>query len=206
VKITNYTDLRRKLLVLIDGDEAGGSIANSTLDLLIALGESRVYAGDDGVCGLRAASMESALSLPVTNNAATLPADCLELIRVQAGDTALDYLPETDVMRLLRQGGSGDVRFYTQQGNALVFYPEAAGTVTGRYYARPVDLKDALHATFAKYPECFLFAALAESAPFLGEDDRLPMWKQLWASWMRQAQTSERNRATAGSRLTIRNR
>ena len=53
----------RRALRFIDGDDANGSIKQDTLDLLIALGESRVYLGDESVPGLRASDMAADLSL-----------------------------------------------------------------------------------------------------------------------------------------------
>lgn len=206
MQFANYTDFRNAVLRMIDGDDSLGSIKTDTLDLLIGMGEERVYHGDGDVPGLRTGDMEAALSLPVTANAATLPTDCLELVRVQfAGQVPLDYLPTQEVADRLRHGG-GTPRFYTEQGRTLTFYPAASGTVEGRYYQRPTDIKLGLSAVFVRYPALFLYAALAESAPFIGEDDRLPMWKSQWAGWMRTAQTAERNRATAGSRLRMRSR
>lgn len=208
MQFANYTEYRAAVLRMIDGDDSGGSIKSDTLDLLIALGESRVYMGDEAVSGLRASDMEAALSLAITANEATLPTDCLALSRVQfSGEKPLDYLPEDDLLRRLDAGGGGSARFYTQQGRKLVFYPSASGTVAGRYYKRPADLKTGgLHATFNRYPECFLFGALAESAPFIGEDERLPMWKALFGSWMRRAAANEQHGVAAGSRLTVRSR
>lgn len=205
----NYSDFRTSVLKMIDGDDSGaGSIAQSTLDLLIALGESRVYHGDESTPGLRCADMETSLSLPVTANAVTLPANCLELIRVQfSGEKPLDYMTEDTLLRMLdNSAGGSPVRHYTRQGRTLTFYPEAAGTLGGRYYARPADIAAGLHATFNRYPECFLFGALAEAAPFIGEDSRLPMWKQLFAGWLASARRTERIQASSGSRLTVKAR
>lgn len=209
MQFTNYADFRAAVLKFIDGDDVGsGSIATDTLDLLIALGESRVYHGDDETPGLRTRDMEAALSVAVTDNAAALPADCLELVRVQFdGESPLDYISEDQALRQIDMGASGTVRAYTQQGNNLIFLPEATGTVGGRYFQRPADIKTGgLHATFNRYPEAFLFGALAEAAPFIGEDARLPLWKKLWLGWMHSAHRSERNRATSGGRLTVKAR
>lgn len=210
MQFANYSDFRTAVLKMIDGDDVNSQAINQdTLDLLIGLGESRVYYGD-GEAGLRAADMEATLALTVTANVATLPADCLALSRVQfTGEKPLDYLPEDDLLRRLDAGGGGASRFYTQQGRTLVFYPVATGTVGGRYYKRPADLNThvgALHATFNRYPELFLFGALAESAPFLGEDERLPMWKSLFGTWMRRAKLAERFGVADGARLTVKAR
>lgn len=207
MQFANYTEYRAAVLKMIDGDDAAGSIKQDTLDLLIALGESRVYMGDGDVPGLRSSDMSAALSLAVTSNEATLPSDCLELARVQfAGEPPLDYVSEDDLLRHLDAGGGGTPRYYTQQGRKLLFFPQASGTVVGRYYQRPADIAGGLHATFNRYPECFLFAALAEAAPFIGEDARIPMWKELWAGWMRRAARNERWQAPMGSRLTVKAR
>lgn len=208
MQFANYTDFRVAVLKLIDGDDANaGALNQDTLDLLIALGESRVYQGDAAVSGLRVSDMETALSLPVTSNTVTLPANCLQLKRVWfSGEQPLEYIGEDEILRMQDIGGSGPTRRYAQQGRTLTFYPAASGTLLGRYYAKPADIASGLHATFNRYPECYLFGALAESAPFLGEDERLPMWRALWASWMETAARNERNLAQNASRLRARAR
>jgi hypothetical protein len=52
----------------------------------------------------------------VASNLAPLPADCLEVIRVQvAGEYPVDYVAEEGLLRSLKQGGSGgSARQYTQ--------------------------------------------------------------------------------------------
>jgi len=208
MEFSNYTDFRVAVLKFIDGDDANaGALNQDTLDLLIALGESRVYQGDAGVSGLRVSDMEAALSLPVTANAVTLPTDCLQLKRVWFdGECPLEYASEDEAIRWQDAGGGGPSRRYTQQGRTLTFYPAASGTLLGRYYAKPADIAGGLHATFNRYPECYLFGALAESAPFIGEDERIPMWRALWASWMDAAGRNERNLAPNASRLRVRPR
>jgi hypothetical protein len=208
MQFANYTDYRVAVLKFIDGDDANsGALDQDTLDLLIALGESRVYQGDTGVAGLRVSDMEQPLSLAITSNAATLPADCLALKRVQfAGEKPLDYMSEDQLERYLTVGGGGPSRHYTQKGRTLIFYPTATGTVGGRYYAKPADISAGLHATFNRYPEVYLFGALAEAAPFIGEDSRIPMWKAMWSGWMESAARNERLLAPDGSRLTQKSR
>lgn len=206
MQFANYPEFRIAVLKMIDGDEVGTSFSLETLDLLIALGETRVYLGDQSVQGLRTRDMDAALSLTVTANAAPLPTDCLELKRVQfSGEKPVDYISQDEILRRIDCGGGGASRYYSQQGNALIFYPEASGTVGGRYYQRLPDIKTGgLHATFNRYPEVFLYAALAESAPFLGEDARLPLWKTIWGSSMNSANATERNLAERGGRLVQR--
>lgn len=207
MNFANYADFRSAVIRMIDGDDVSTSLHTDTIDLLIALGESRVYHGDDAVSGLRTRDMEAPLSLAVTGNTATLPTDCIEIKRVQfSGEPPLEYLPPDDLLTRLENGGGGQPRYYTLVGSTLTFYPAASGTVSGRYFARLFDIKTGTNALFNRYPECFLFAALAEAAPFIGEDARLPMWKALWAGWMNSASRTERLQASAGSPLTARTR
>jgi hypothetical protein len=217
MQFANYTDFRNAVIKMIDGDDVGsGSLSTATLDLLISLGDQAVYNGTTGPAGealpgLRCGDMETALSLTVTGNSATLPTDCLELKRVQqTGQYPMDYVAEEGLLRYIKAGGgSGSARQYTQQGRNLVFFPALSDgdTVQGRYYQQFADVSQGtLNAAFNRYPDVWLYAALAESAPFLGEDARLPLWKSLYKGRLMAALATERNREQYGSRLAVRAR
>jgi hypothetical protein len=217
MQFATYTDLRTSVLKMIDGDDVGsGSISSATLDLLIGLGEQGIWYGTTGPQGeelppLRCADMEAPLSLTTTANTATLPDDCIELIRVQqAGEYPMDFAGEEGVLRLIKGGGgTGAARQFARQGRKLLFFPPLAdgSTVAGRYYQKPADVSTGtLHATFNRYPDLWLYAAVAESAPFIGEDGRIPLWKSLYKGRLLAANRNERNRTPSGSRLAVRNR
>lgn len=212
MQFASYADFRTAVLKMIDGDNVNSqALQQDTLDLLIAMGEQAVYIGSDGGRGepvppLRVSDMEAPLSITVTGNLAPLPADCLALKRVQLdGEYPMDYAAEEGILRLLKIGGSGSARKFTQQGSSLLFFPSLsdATTVTGRYFKRAPDISTGtLSDAFNRYPDVWLYAALAESAPFIGEDARLPMWKTLYASRVRAAMCSDSAQANTGSRLT----
>lgn len=205
MQFSNYAEFRTAVLKMIDGDDVDTTFSIQTLDLLIALGESRVYAGSMGRSGLRASTMRAALTGSTTANAVALPSDCLALEIVWFDpEKPLEAVSESDLRGRSRWNHGGEARQYAQSGSSIIFAPDQADgqAIGGRYYQRPADIKGGLHATFNRYPEVFLFGALAESAPFLGEDDRIPMWKGLFLEWLDSANSTERNRAYAGSRLT----
>lgn len=216
MQFTNYTDFRTAVIRMIDGDDVGsGSLSTQTVDLLISLGDQAVYNGMSGPAGemlpgLRCGDMETDLSLTIAGNTATLPTDCLELKRVQvAGEYPMDYVAEEGMLRLQKVGGSGSARQYAQQGRELTFFPELAdgATVGGRYYRKFADVSlGALNAAFNRYPDLWLYAALSESAPFIGEDARLSLWKAQYKGRLGAALAVERNRAHSGSRMTVRAR
>jgi hypothetical protein len=210
MQFSNYADFRTAVLKMIDGDEVSTTFSIDTLDLLIALGESRVYNGIEaapgvmGIGGLRASTMQQALTGTVSANAVAIPDRCLDLEIVWFDPTKpLDAMSESDLRAKDRRGG--DVREYAQAGESLIFSPAASdgAAIGGRFYARPADIKTGgLNATFNRYPEVFMFGALMEAAPFLGEDARIPVWEKLFRSWLTSANRTERTRVAAGSRLT----
>lgn len=206
MQFSNYADFRTAVLKMIDGDDVSTTFSIDTLDLLIALGESRVYEGVPGRSGLRASTMQQPLTGSVTSNAVTLPDRCLALEIVWFDPAKpLEVVSETELRSKAQWNHGGDVRQCAQSGETLIFGPDAANgaAIGGRFYQRPADIKTSgLNSTFNRYPELFLFGALAESAPFLGEDARIPMWEAMFVRWLDAANNIERNRIYAGSRLT----
>lgn len=205
MQFANYPEFRLAVLKMIDGDDVSTSFSLETLDLLIGLGETRVYQGVPGQEGLRASSMQTALTGSTASNAVPLPADCLALEIVWFDPAKpLEVVSENELRDKAQWNHGGDVRQCAQAGDTLIFGPDAADgqAIGGRYYKRLADIKLGLNSTFNRYPEVFLFGALAESAPFLGEDGRIPMWEAMFVRWLGQANSIERNRAFEGSRLT----
>lgn len=207
MQFANYTDFRSSVLRLIDGDSVNStSFSIETLDMLIALGESRVYNGDAMTPGLRASTMIQPLAVMATNNLAPLPADLLELKEV-AASRPLEIIPLPEVRRFIEGGAGGQSAYAAQDGDSLTFWPQVDGAVSGSYYARPEMLKTVVWAnatTFARYPELFLFACLYECAMFIGEDGGL--WEKRYREQADGANKAERWRVYSGSPLRQRSR
>lgn len=204
MQFTNYPDFRIKALKLIDGDDVGTSFSVESLDLMIGMAESRVYRD------LRASTMLEPLSQAVTANVASLPSDLIELKEAYfSGERPLEIVPLDRLRRLVEESvGAGVARYAAQDGDTLMFWPAATGTVLGKYYKRPTAMADetvwANQTTVARYPELFLYAALCESAPFIGEDARIPIWETKYAQALDAAQHDERVRVYGGGRLRMR--
>lgn len=210
MQFADYNAFRADVQRLIEGDDNASSFSVNTLDLLIGLGEYKVHHGDAVTPGLRASTMLRDLSVAVASNEAALPSDMLELKEVRfSGEKPLEIVPLDRLRRLQEDYASAGstVRYCAQDGDSLVFWPEASGTVVGSYYAEPEALESITWAnatTFARYPALYIFAALAESAPFIGEDARLPMWEAKYRSLADGANHSERMRVYGGGRLRTR--
>ena len=207
----NYNAFRVAVQNLFEGDDSASNTFNvNTLDMLIGLGEYRVYHGDNITAGLRASTMVKPLSQAVTANAATLPADLLELKEVYfSGERPLEILPLDRLREHEAIGGGGDARLCAQDGDTLRFYPAATGTVIGRYYALPASLETVSWAqatTFARYPALYLYAALFEGAVFLGMTDKIAMWEGKYRQLAEGANHAERMRVYGGGPLRVRTR
>lgn len=212
MQFTDYNAFRVSLQWLIEGDELTDTFSVNTLDLIVGLAEGRVYHGDRQTPGLRASSMLKPLSVAVSGNSAALPSDLLELKEIRfAGEAPLELIP-LDRLRTLVEAGStfSTTAYAAQDGDSLVFWPEASGTLTGSYYARPTSIVTvspwADATTFARYPELFTYACLFEAALFLGMESKMPIWEARYRQLADGANHSERMRTHNGSILRTRAR
>ena len=57
---------------------------------------------------------------------------------------------------------------------------------------------------FTRFPDLWIYAALSESGPYIGERERLPEWKERYAQIAGAANEFEKRRARSGSKLQTR--
>lgn len=203
MQFSNYAAFRTAVLQVIDGDDISqSSISAGVLDLIIGAGEQRLYRD------VRSSTQDTSLSLTVAaDGTAPLPTDCIELKSVYfATFPALTYAPYETLQTLIQLGGtSGPPKRYTLQGDTIIFYPaQSGGTVTGRYVRRFPDIRTALNALFNRHPDLFMYAALAESSPYIGEQARLGEWEKRYLTIASSVNDDEKRRGTRGSKLQTR--
>jgi hypothetical protein len=205
VQFASYAAFRTAVQTLLDGDDISQSdLSVNTLDLIIGAGEIRIYRD------LRSSTQDTALSLTITSGVASMPSDFLELkgAPYMATYSAAKYAPWEEVQNNIQiaQSTANRTFLYSFQGDDMIFYPTPIDgtTVTGRYYKRFNDISTALNALFNRHPDIFIYAALAESAPFLGEKERLQVWEQKYTMLVQAANEQERRRITRGSKLQAR--
>lgn len=203
MNFASYVDFRNQVGTLLDGDDISQSdLSVQVLDLIIGAGEVRIYRD------IRSSTQDTALSITAANNSAPLPADYLELkgAPLTPKFRAATYGPWEVVQNYLQTGCnlSGQVTFYSFEGDNMIFYPSQTGTITGRYYKRFADISTGLNALFNRHPDLFIYSALSESAPFLGELTRLPVWQEKYSELAQSANEQERRRITRGSKLQTR--
>src|ERR1700690_3401774 len=203
---SSYADFRTKVQILIDGDDISQSdLSVATLDLIISAGEARLYRD------IRSSTQDTALSLTVASNSVALPSDFIELKGAPYLSTfaVATYAPWEAIQNMLQLSTGytlGGLVRYSFQSDTMIFFPiqNDGVTVTGQYYKRFADLSTGLNALFNRHPDLFLYAALAESAPFLGEMTRLPIWEGKYKELVESANETERRRYTRRGKLSTR--
>lgn len=204
MNFASYSDFREKVRILIEGDEIGETFSTTTLDLIIGLAEQRIYRE------LRPTTTHTSVALTtVASNLLALPSDCMALDKVVIGGKQVEVVDLWRLDALNESSASADrTVFCARQGENLTFFPAVADStsITLYYYARPADISAGINTTVSRYPEVFLYGSVAESAPFLGEDERVGLWEQKYAQAMREALADNRWRAYDGSPIRVRTR
>ena len=205
MQFSNYADFRNSVQVMLDGDDISTSdLSVDTLDLIIGSGEQRIYRD------LRSSTQDAVFSQTTSANAVSLPSDFIEMRGAPyvVGAGVAEYLPWEVMQNQINVEGdtNSSPYYYSFQGDSMIFYPVLADgvTISGRYYKRFNDISTGLNALFTRHPDVFLYAALAESAPFVGETERLPVWEQKYTSLIAAANEQERRRNTRGGKLQTR--
>lgn len=124
----------------------------------------------------------------------------VETISLESLETLKSAWPdETGAPRYMSLvGGETPLRFWPT--------PDAAYTVELTYQARlePLGADEATNWVLSDHPDVYLYGALAQSAPFLGEDARLATWSALYGAAlddMIEAEAARRgSQATPGFR------
>jgi len=180
----------------------------SYLDTFIDLAESR-HARD-----LRLREMES-VDVSITTVAGTqsydLPTGYLEMRYAtwQSNPyTFLAYMSPPDFFRVYNAGvGSGSPGYYTIVGSKIYLgkRPDAANVLELGFFKRPTALSSSntSYDILTYFPDLYLYASLAESEPFLMNDERLPVWAGLYKEGVNSANNSASQGRTSGAPLNM---
>jgi len=180
----------------------------SYLDTFIDLAEAR-HARD-----LRVREMES-VDTSITTVAGTqsydLPTGYLEMRYVtwQSNPyTFLAYMTPPDFFRVYNAGeGSGSPSYYTIVGSKIYLgkQPDAANVLELGFFKRPTALSSSntTNDILTYFPDLYLYASLAESEPFLMNDERLPVWAGLYKEGIKTANESAQRGRTSSAPLQM---
>lgn len=182
---------------------------------LIRLCESRINYGS-GEPGdplysppLRMRAMETRATTTFTSAYVTLPADFLELRAIEVNGVPLGYMTPPHFGDIAEAQQAGVPRFYTIIGRELRLGPaptvEKPLTAELFYYAKVPALSDANPTNWLleASPSAYLYGALVEAAPYIGDDQRMALWFSLFAAALKGLQGAERRAAHGGAPLVM---
>jgi hypothetical protein len=154
--------------------------------------------------------MESALNVSIASSVATVPTDYLGLKYAYVNGSPSSKLDRASLNqcygRYPRGGDTGRPVLIARDAGNFVFgpAPDSNYTIKGTYYAKPVLLRSfaadaAAHWMIINAPDVIIYGALLQSAPFLRNESRLPMWQQMYSLSLESYRRMNRDEDVSGS-------
>jgi hypothetical protein len=171
---------------------------------LVMLGEKRIFRE------VRTRDMESALSVTIASGVAALPADFVELKHAYIDGTpirTLEIRPADWIYKkFTTRSSDSKPNTVAVEGSNLIFgpYPDSAYTVKGIYYKRLTAVSSSANALFTKNPDLYLWAALAEAAPYLKNDARALVWVAKYDAAIKAINEEDKRSVNHGGQLSMR--
>ena len=177
---------------------------SSYVDDFVALGESRIYSD------LRIRQMETTTGSTISSGVISVPSNYVEMkdarisslspnvkLERKSAEWIYEYYPD--------RTATGIPAFIARDGSNFIFgpYPDATYVVTLNFYNRLAALSSATNSIYTSYPGLYLFAALAETAPFLKDDKRVVLWEAKYQDLLKKVQTESDKEEWSGSNLRI---
>tara|TARA_A100000171_G_C2045982_1_gene102778 strand:+ start:14 stop:643 length:630 start_codon:yes stop_codon:yes gene_type:complete len=196
--LDTYDNLKSEIASFLNRDDLTANI-----DTFIDLAESR-HARD-----LRIREME-AVDISITTVAGTqaydLPTGYLELRYAMLRTspyTMLQYMSPADFFRVYNDGqGNGAPIYYTIVGKQIYLgnTPDSANVLELGLFKRVTALSSSntTNDILINFPDLYLYGSLAETSPFLMQDERLQVWSALYKESVKTANDSaQRGRVSA---------
>lgn len=151
----------------------------SVIPDFVALADSRINSD------LRSRQMETSQASTIAAGVLAVPANYVEMKDSYISSTTpyinldrktAEWIYEKYPSRV----ATGKPAFIAREGSNFIFgpFPDANYTVTLVYYNKFAALSAAVNSVFTAYPGLWLFASLAEAAPYLKDDKRVALWEE----------------------------
>lgn len=202
MSLATYTDLQSSVASWLNRTDLTSSIPD-----FITLAEARI-ARD---LRLRSQVTSATITTTAGSQAASLPTGWLEFENVSVSsspDVQLNYVNIQHLdTKFPNNSYTGTPVVYSIEGQQILFgpVPDSAYAINVLYYKRT----DALSVTptnwlLTNHPSIYLFATLAEAAPFLKDDDRILIWEQKYKADVEKLQQIDTAGQFSGSVLKVR--
>jgi hypothetical protein len=203
--ITNYTELKASVADWLNREDLTAQIPD-----FISFSEARLNRT------LRTREMLTRRRTTTSNGFIALPFDYLETFQLQLPANAtntpepLTYIGPDEAARFKATSMTGNTRYYTIIDSAyeLIPTPPSSVELTITYYAKIPALSSTQTSNWmlAKAPDLYLYATLANAAPYLQNDERIPVWSQLASSAFDELMMDSERASRSRTNLTARRR
>lgn len=142
---------------------------------LIMVGEKWIFRN------VRAREMETALSGTISSGVLAVPSGFRALKHARINQTPTVPLGIKSASWIYEnypnRSSTTTPKFIAVDGSNFIFGPNASAlAVVGMYYGALTSVISSANALFTAHPDLYLFAALAETEPFLKNDKRVVLW------------------------------
>ena len=174
MSLTTYTELKASIASTLHRADLAGAIPD-----LITLAEDKLNKR------LRIRAMESRVTADADSEYIALPDGFLAMRNLQVNTTPrirLEYAsPEWLDVKFPDSSETGTPAFYSFVGGEIQLAPVPSGSFTLEmdFYKRWDLATDSTNWLLLNAPRCYYYGALMEAAPYMKDDKRVPMWKEL---------------------------
>jgi len=203
--ITNYTELKASVADWLNREDLTAQIPD-----FITFAEARLNRT------LRVREMLTRRRTETTDGFIGLPPDYLETYQLQLPSNAtntpepLTFIGPNEAAQFKATSMTGKTRYYTIIDGAFELIPTPTSSVelTITYYAKVPALSStqATNWLLTKAPDLYLYATLANAAPYLQNDERIPVWSQLASSAFDELMMDSERASRSRTNLTARRR
>ena len=179
--ITNYSTLQTAIATWLHRSDLTAVIPD-----FIALAESRI----NRLLTARGTETDTSLVATVGSELVNLPADFGAPIALWQGDKKLIFKTAVD---LSFAAISGSPNYWAIKGAQIQLdrLASEAFALTLRYVQNLNLATTDTNYVLSNYPDIYLYGALLESAGFIRDDSRIPVWQQKFEQALAEAQNNE---------------
>lgn len=197
MSITSYSTLKTTVADWLKRTDLTASIPD-----FIRFAELRIYRE------MRVRQMEAALSGTIASGVLAVPSGYAELKYMRVGGQRVERKDvEWMYEKYPTRTSGGQPKFVAREVDSFIFgpYPDSAYTVTGLYYKALPALSDSNTTNWliTDAPDLILFASLCEAAPYMMNDERIPVWGNKYVATKDRIQTQDANEEFSGSPLAV---
>lgn len=179
--ITNYSTLQTAIATWLHRSDLTAVIPD-----FIALAESRI----NRLLTARGTEIDAPLTATLGSAYIDLPADFGSPIALWQGDKKLIFKTSVD---LSFAEIAGSPNYWAVKGSQIQLdrLASEAFALTLRYVQNLNLATTDTNYVLSNYPDIYLYGALLESAGFIRDDSRIPIWQQKFEQALAEAQSSE---------------